>query len=109
MKVLEQNLAGIIQPNFRNNKYKFTLVNDRMALPIEVPRTLLEILKKHLWERVSVRGVLTNDKIFYVKSIRLENEDIPALQDRSKSFDIETFRRAIHKGFSLEPLLQETA
>lgn len=102
---------GILTPKdlIAKRVYSFQLLTDDKTYNLDVPYNLLTMLKKHFWELVTIKGILSSRNIIQVKAAYNENPEFPMPQDSTKGFDVEFFKRQVEHGFFIEPHLEEIA
>lgn len=104
MQAYTKVVAGILQPANNKKNYKYKLITEDAYFYLDVPRDLLALLARHTWERIVVKGYLKEPNVLCVKTARLEKNEAISIQDITKNFDLEVFRKTINQGFSLQPM-----
>ncbi len=97
------SINGILEIYSLLGEKKFRLLTSDGVINLEVPLSLVSVLKKHQWERFNVIGTQISASEFKVKKIFMEKEDAPRLFDFTKKFDLGKYRDCLKKGFYLSP------
>lgn len=103
MTGFSKTITGILQPTIGKLNYKFKLITEDSYFFLETTAEIEELIERHAWEQVRIKGYLKEPHVLCVKNVRLENDITLSLQDLTKNFDLEHIRRTIHRGFFLEP------
>ncbi len=61
----------------------------------------------HLCECLVVEGSFVDPNLFVAADARLEEDDVSGPSDFSQSFDLRHYKKAIERGFSIEPKIDE--
>lgn len=81
----------------------FKLVTPSRTYLLEVPDSLSQYLRKHLWEQCVVKGELHNKHFITVKRAQIkEDESTEEMKNFEDESELALYEYQIHHGFTLE-------
>lgn len=105
-----ETLNGILQVSQKvRPHHPFQLLTETDIINLEVPIELTKLFKRHVWERLLIKGVRSVNGRFRVKLAFLENEGDPSDFDLNEINDLDSYKTKIKRELHFEPLLSEIA